>query len=65
MTKNTARVLQGYIALSPTEQQEFITELNAYVSAPAPKKVTLSESVKKTAIHLGPLNSGVCGCCGK
>jgi hypothetical protein len=64
MTIKTARVLKGYISLSPAEKIEFVKELNSYNAAPDPQKHLLSEGVEKTAIHLGPL-SGVCGCCGK
>lgn len=69
MTKNTRRVLAGWLKLTPSERTEFIKELNDYQKlSPEDKRkferLIQAEEEKAVKMAIGPL-SEVCICCGR
>jgi hypothetical protein len=65
MTQNIELVLKGFLSLSRTEKNEFIRELNLWLSAgKTEKECQLILKSKQASVVLGPTGS-VCPCCGK
>lgn len=66
MKNNVAKVLNGYLALSASDRQEFVKEINKYINGDERTKRVLNEEVSKSfdAVNFGPAPGG-CPCCGK
>ena len=66
MDEKLARVLHGFVELTPTQQGQFLDELRRYREARTePEKKTIREHFEKGAhVKLGPVSEG-CPCCGR
>ena len=68
MERKVALVLKGVTELSPTERQEFITEVNKLLQGGITEQIvrkSVNDSVLgSTRMTLGPSPSG-CPCCGR
>ncbi|MGW2239471.1 hypothetical protein [Streptomyces sp. NPDC001759] len=67
MDSNVATVVQGFIALTPTQRAEFVTEINQFISGDQYTQNRIRrESTRNwiTKVDLGP-TSQVCPCCGR
>ena len=65
MNKNVAKVLNGFIKLTPDEKQELIKQVKEYYSHPFSTKEKVEKSISESnSITFGPAPS-TCPCCGK
>lgn len=65
MNEKTARVLRGFLNLTPLEKEEFLRELNRYQGLQLDfQKKAFQEQIEKRADSVGPKNS-ICSCCGR
>ena len=67
MTDKTVLVLHGYFQLSAPERQEFVEELNKYLTereTNTKKSIEFNNDRAATRITSGPISSG-CACCGR
>jgi hypothetical protein len=67
MNEKTAKVFNGWAALTTDERQEFDRAVRDYNQQNESGKTKLRESVRKTAdarMETGPLGRG-CPCCGR
>jgi hypothetical protein len=66
MSKETDKIIAGFMRLNSSDQSIIIKEINEYLKKDYPDRRALKESFEKRAgIDLGPLNQGGCPCCGK
>jgi len=66
MSKDSDRVIAGFMRLSQTDQDTVIRELNDYLKKDYLAKRSIKESFEKRAgLDLGPLHQGGCPCCGR
>lgn len=69
MNRSVALVLKGFTELLPSQRQEFIAEINNYLTGKTqdqPLQKSIRESVQGNAntVNFGPAPTG-CPCCGK
>jgi hypothetical protein len=65
MTKKSANVLQGYLALSPDEKKEIRQKIDEANAGTRTKEAELREDIKKAhGAVLGPVDNS-CPCCGR
>jgi len=66
MNDKTAKVFNGWLALTVEERQKFNEALREYTEKPESGKAEFRESVRKSATRMetGPLGKG-CPCCGR
>ncbi|WP_327067569.1 hypothetical protein [Kitasatospora sp. NBC_01302] len=67
MDSKVAAVLQGFIALTPTQRAEFVTVVNEYIGGNPPIQDRLTEESRRDwiiKVDLGP-TSQICPCCGR
>ena len=66
MSRESDRVLAGFMRLSPDDQSIVVDALSDYLKKNAYDKNTMKqEIIKRAGISLGPLGSGGCPCCGR
>lgn len=66
MSRDTNRVIAGFMRLSSSDQSIVVQEIKAYLEKDYYDKRKLQTGFEKSAgIDLGPLNPGGCPCCGK
>lgn len=66
MSRETNRVIAGFMRLSSSDQSIVVQEIAAYVKKDYFGKREFQTGFEKSAgIDLGPLNPGGCPCCGK
>jgi hypothetical protein len=66
MSRETDRVIAGFMRLSSSDQTMIIQQISEYLKKDAYGKKTLTESFEKRAgLDLGPINQGGCPCCGR
>jgi hypothetical protein len=65
MNNNVLLVLQGFLNLTDSEKEELVKQINKYnqTYGKAEFKRDIGDKVK--SVHLGPLGSGTCKCCGR
>ncbi len=65
MNTRVAAVLQGYVELTATERQEFVTEINRYIEGDFSIKRVVEQDIRKSfSVQFGPAPQ-TCPCCGK
>ena len=64
MTTKVAKVLKGFIKLSPSERLEFINELNKYQRESSLQSKKIFEDDVQRLAALGPKDT-ICDCCGR
>ena len=64
MDKRVAKVLNGFVALQESQRDEFIEELNKFLSGKVKEEVLRKSIQESTTINFGPVPSG-CPCCGR
>lgn len=67
MSKESDRVIAGFMRLSTPDQQTVISAINEYMREHnTQRKRILKENYEvKAGVVLGPLDQGGCPCCGK
>ncbi|QIP16844.1 hypothetical protein G8759_31485 [Spirosoma aureum] len=65
MNEKVARVLRGFLNLTPLEKDEFIRELNRFQNLQYDfQRNSFKEQVEAKSDSVGPKNS-ICSCCGR
>lgn len=64
MNKKTECVFNGWTHLTEDEKKELVDAIKKYEDAGIVEKRRLKELVERS-VHLGPLTSDVCPCCGR
>ena len=66
MSRETDRVIAGFMRLSSSDQNIVVQQINEYLEKDHSGKRELQESFERRAgLDLGPLNQGRCPCCGR
>ncbi|MFE5899875.1 hypothetical protein ACFQ67_21090 [Streptomyces sp. NPDC056488] len=70
MDRQVADVVRGFLSLTPTQQDELVTELNGYLQGGTLAKDRIRREATGTwgpitKVDLGPTTSHTCACCGR